>query len=172
MSGRGIAILLALALSFYTAGCGFHPLYGSVGSSAGGHQVFNSIYVDPIDAERAGYELRNSLIDLLEGVDHPQHALYRLKVTVKQTIEGTAVQTNGSITRYSYTMIANYELTDTHSGAEVTKGTESTVSGYDVVASPYATLVAQQDAQKLGARDIADRIRIDLGVYFSNRPAS
>jgi LPS-assembly lipoprotein len=54
----------------------------------------------------------------------------------------------------------------------VTKGTESTVSGYDVVASPYATLVAQQDAQKLGARDIADRIRIDLGVYFSNRSAS
>ena len=47
------------------------------------------------------------------------------------------------------------------------KGTETTVSGYDVVASPYATLVAQQDAQKFGAREIADRIRIDLGVYFA-----
>ena len=88
------------------------------------------------------------------------------------TIEGTAVQTNGSITRYSYTMVANYELSDIHSGKEVTKGIESTVSAYDVVASPYATLVAQQDAQKLGARDIADRIRIDLGVYFSKRSSS
>jgi len=61
------------------------------------------------------------LIDLLEGTERPQVALYRLKVTVKQTIEGTAVQTNGSITRYSYTMVANYELSDIHSGKDVTK---------------------------------------------------
>ncbi|HWE05379.1 MAG TPA: LPS assembly lipoprotein LptE [Rhizomicrobium sp.] len=172
MSGRVFEALFAVALACCTAGCSFHPLYARAGPGAGGQQVFNSIYVEPVDGERAGYELRNSLIDLLEGAERPQLALYRLKVTVKQTIEGTAVQTNGSITRYSYTMVANYELSDIHSGKDVTKGTESTVSGYDVVASPYATLVAQQDAQKLGARDIADRIRIDLGVYFSKRSSS
>lgn len=172
MSGRVFEAMFAAALACCTAGCGFHPLYGRTGSSAGGQQVFNSIYIEPIDGERAGYELRNSLIDLLEGTERPQLALYRLKVTIKQTIEGTAVETNGSITRYSYTMVANYELSDVRSGKDVTKGTESTVSGYDVVASPYATLVAQQDAQKLGARDIADRIRIDLGVYFSKRSSS
>jgi LPS-assembly lipoprotein len=172
MSRRLPGFCLVLALSLCAAGCGFHPLYASAGSGPSGRQVFNTIYVDPIDAERAGYELRNSLIDLLNGADRPQHALYRLKVTVKQSIEGTAVETTGSITRYSYTMAANYELTDIRSGAQVTKGTETTVSAYDVVASPYATLVAQQDAQKLGAHEIADRIRIDLGVYFSNRAAS
>jgi LPS-assembly lipoprotein len=172
MSGRVFELLFAAAFACCTAGCGFHPLYARAGSSAGGQQVFNSIYVEPIDGERAGYELRNSLIDLLEGTERPHLALYRLKVTVKQTIEATAVQTTGSITRYSYTMVANYELSDIHSNKEVTKGTESTVSAYDVVASPYATLVAQQDAQKLGARDIADRIRIDLGVYFSRHSSS
>jgi LPS-assembly lipoprotein len=64
-------------------------------------------------------------------------------------------------------MTADYQLSSAHTGAELTHGTETTVSAYDVVASPYSTLVAQQDAQKFGAREIADRIRIDLGVYFA-----
>jgi LPS-assembly lipoprotein len=161
---------LALSLALCAGGCGFHPLYARSGSDPAGQQVFNSIFVDPIDAERAGFELRDSLFDLLDGADRPEHALYRLKVTVKQTIEGTAVETNASITRYQYTMTASYDLSDIHTGAEITKGTETTVSAYDVVASPYATLVAQQEAQKLGARDIAERIRIDLGVYFAKQP--
>ena len=102
----------------------------------------------------------------MRGAEHQNDALYRLKVTVKQTIEGTAVETNGDITRYTYTMIADYTLSNIHTGAEITKGSETSVGAYDVVASPYATLTAQQDAQKNAAKDIADRIRIDLGVWF------
>jgi LPS-assembly lipoprotein len=172
MMARLAGLSLALSLALCAGGCGFRPLYARAGSDPAGQRVFNSVYVDPIDAERVGFELRNSLIDLLEGADRPDHALYRLKISVKQTIEGTAVETNASITRYQYIMTANYDLTDIHTGADVTKGTETTVSAYDVVASPYATLVTQQDAQKLGARDIADRIRIDLGVYFARRSAA
>jgi LPS-assembly lipoprotein len=172
MNARPWGSGLILSLALCTAGCSFHPLFARGPSNAAGQQVFKSIYVDPVDAERAGYELRNSLIDLLEGADRPENALYRLRVSVKQTVEGTDVQANGYITRYSYTMIANYALSNIHTGAEVTQGTETTVSAYDVVASPYATLVAQQDAQRLGARDIADRIRVDLGVYFMRRAGS
>jgi LPS-assembly lipoprotein len=164
MSAR--LLFAATSLAFAVAGCGFHPLFATSDSALGGQQVFNSIYVDPIEAERAGYELRNTLIDLLEGPNHQSDAHYRLKVAVKQTIEGTAVQTNGNITRYTYTMIADYALSNIHTGAEITKGSETSVAAYDVVASPYATLVAQQDAQKNAAKDIADRIRIDLGVWF------
>ena len=106
--------------------------------------------------------MRNTLIDLVRGAEHQSDALYRLKVTVKQTIEGTAVETNGDITRYTYTMVADYALSNIHTGADITTGSETSVTGYDVVASPYATLVAQQDAQKNAAKDVADRIRIDL----------
>jgi len=167
-----IAIPIVIACALGTTGCGFHPLYARRGANAGGEQAFNSIYVDPVGGGRAGYELRNSLIDLLRGTSRPNQALYRLKVEMKQSVEGTAVQTNGYITRYSYTMTADYELSNARTGSELTKGTETTVSGYDVVASPYATLVAQQDAQKFGAREIADRIRVDLGVYFARQEVS
>jgi LPS-assembly lipoprotein len=106
---------------------------------------------------------------MLRGASRPDRARYRLKIVLKQAIEGTAIQTTGYITRYSFTMVVDYHLSDVRTGVELTKGTETAVSGYDVVASPYATLVAQQDAQKFGARDIADRVRIDLGVYFTKR---
>ena len=57
--------LVALVL----AGCGFRPLYAS--DSGGANRVFSSIYVAPIE-EDTGYELRNSLIDLLDttGATH------------------------------------------------------------------------------------------------------
>lgn len=162
-----IAIPIVVAFALGTAGCGFHPLFARTDTNAGGQQAFDSIFVDPVGGGRAAFELRDSLINLLRGTSHPDQALYRLKVTMKQAVEATAVQTTGYITRYTYTMTADYALTDAHTGAEITKGTETTFSGYDVLASPYSTLVAQQDAQKFGARAIADRIRIDLGVYFA-----
>lgn len=165
-----LAAPLAVTMALACGGCSFHPLYARSGPDAAGQTVFHSIYVEPIAAERAGYELRDSLMDLLAGADQPSHAVYRLSVKVRQTVEGIAVQTNASITHYSYTLIADYELTNIRTGASITKGMEKTVSAYDVVASPYATLVAQQDAQKQGAHDIAGRIRIDLGVYFVKHP--
>jgi LPS-assembly lipoprotein len=48
----------------------------------------------------------------------------------------------------------------------ITKGSESGLSAYNVVTSPYATLTAQQDADTRSAQDIAYRIRTDLAVYF------
>jgi hypothetical protein len=120
MKRRKIAIPVALASAIATAGCGFHPLFAHSGANGGGQQTFNSIYVDPVDGGRAGYELRNSLIDLIQGSSWPNQALYRLKVAMKQSIEGTAVQTNGYITRYSYTMTADYQLSSRPAGcAEV-----------------------------------------------------
>jgi LPS-assembly lipoprotein len=61
-------------------------------------------------------------------------------------------------------------LTDAK-GAVVTRGQESTLSSYNVVASPYATLIAEQDAQKQAVNDLAQRIRLDLGVFFSRQKA-
>ena len=35
-----------------------------------------------------------------------------------------------------------------------------------MVHSPYSTLAAQQDSNKRAAQDLAERIRLDLGVWF------
>jgi LPS-assembly lipoprotein len=169
-----IRTLTLLGLAFLLAGCGFHPLYATPGAARGSmRQHLAAIYVDPV-SERLGYELRNQMIDLIDGSATPNNAVYRLRMTlalkndaigVKSQSVGTVTET--TITRYNDTLTVEYELSDAKTGAVLTKGTETGLSAYNVLSSPYATLVGQQDADKRAADDIADRIRIDLTVYFS-----
>jgi LPS-assembly lipoprotein len=154
------------------AGCGFHPLYGTAGVGSSLGRRLSTVYVEPISdygVANTGYELRNALIN---DLDAGEGARYRLKVTMKVTTLGLALLTSASVTRYNDTLTVNYALTDSETGQVVAKGTETGHSAYNVVTSPYATLVAQQDADKRAAQDIAERLRIDLGVYFEQKKSS
>lgn len=162
------ARLTALGIAAVLGACGFHPLYGEIDHREAGQSVFGSVYVDPIVGERIGYELRNDLIDTLKGPDKPDSALYRLKVTTTQGTEGIAVEPDASITRYNYNLAAEYQLSNMRTGAVVKRGQQVTLASYDVVESPYATLVAKQNAQKRAAEEVAYRIRVDLAVFFHN----
>ncbi len=128
-----------------------------------------AIYVEPI-SDKLGYELRNTLIDLFDASGRAQESAYRLRITLTTKSEGIAIQNDAAITRYNDTLSVAYELIDRASGSVVTKGTETGLSAYNVVSSPYATLMAQQDADKRAAEDIAYRIRTDLAVYFAQAP--
>jgi LPS-assembly lipoprotein len=158
-------------MSAALGGCGFHPLYANYGPERGGQQIFHSIYVEPIDGEVAGYEMRNSLIDLLHGASKPEQAEYRLSITIRQIAQGIAIQNDASITRYNFSLQADYNLTNRKTGKSIKAGSESTIAPYDVVASPYATEVAEHNAQKSGAHDLASRIQVELAVYFAHDAA-
>jgi len=169
---RSVALLSALML----AGCGFHPLYG--GMNAGMQQTLSTIYVEPV-SDKIGYELRNTMIDLLDGPGTPAGAAYRLKLQLTETTQGVALQndaTPGSasvaITRYNDTLKVTYTLLDLK-GKTVTSGVETGLSAYNVLPSSpnanFGTLTAQQDADRRAAQDIAERIRLDLNVFFAKR---
>jgi LPS-assembly lipoprotein len=158
------ALIVVLALTIVASGCGFHPLYGSSDTTAETAGKLASIYVAPIP-QRLGYELRNTLIDLFDASGRPSQNFYRLHVTLSQKSQGVAVQNDAAITRYNDSLTVKYELTDSK-GALVTQGTETGLSAYNVVESPYATLTAQQDSDMRAAQDIAYRIRTDLAVFF------
>ena len=126
-----------------------------------------SIYVEPV-ADRNGYELRNTLINLLGSDGQSGGKAYRLKMTLNENNRGVVLENDTTISRYNDTLTVNYTLTDAK-GTEVTHGTQSSLSSYSVAPSPYATLAAQQDSDKRAVYDIADRIRIDLGAFFRRR---
>jgi LPS-assembly lipoprotein len=164
-----LRIIPIVAASLFAGACGFHPLYGNAAAGSGLSRAFASVYVEPIrdtGVAATGFELRNALIDLL---DSNAGAAYRLKVTVGETTQGLALLSNASITRYNDRLTANYQLTDAATGNVIVRGSETGLSAYNVVASPYASLVAQQDADKRAVQDIAQRIRIDLGVFFEQK---
>ena len=171
--------LAAIALAFPLAACGFHPLYG--GTNGQMQATLSTIYVEPM-SDRIGYELRNRMIDLLDASGSPSGASYRLKLEFTETSQGLALQnapTPGSstvVTRYNDTLKVTYSLTDM-SGKVVASGEETGLSTYNVLPSGtglypnanYGTLAAQQDADKRAAEDIAERIRLDLNVFFAKR---
>lgn len=162
---RAVPFAAALLL----AGCGFHPLYGGMNGQMAA--TLSTIYVEPIP-DKIGYELRNKMIDLLDGPGTTSGAMYRLKLELKQTSQGNALQNDATITRYNDTLTVGFTLTDM-AGKVVTKGVETGLAAYNVLPSApnanYGTLAAQQDADRRAAEDIAERIRLDLNVYFSKR---
>ena len=171
---RAARTIGVLGLALGLVGCGFRPLYAIPGAPHGAmRQQLGSIYVEPIP-DHLGYELHNSLIDLLDARAVPAGAAYRLHLTLSQKSDAIGVQsqtvgtvTQTAITRYNDKLTVDYELTDAATGAVMTSGVETGLSAYNVLSSPYATLVAQQDSDRRAANDIADRIRIDLAVFFA-----
>lgn len=151
--------LAAIAVCLLLAGCGFHPMYGSALAPQ-----LSSVYVEPIP-ERDGYELRTALIDLLQSDGEAGGKAYHLKVTLNESQQGIALQNDATITRYNNTLDAHYTLSDAQ-GNVLTTGSQSELSAYNVVVSPYATLAAEQDSSKRAAQDVAERIHLDLGVWF------
>jgi|SRR5689334_3530224 len=160
---------LTLVVGMLLGGCGFHPLYGGMNGEMS--ETLSSIYVEPVP-ERIGYELRNTMIDLLDGPGTASGASYRLKLALSETTQGIALQNDATITRYNDTLTVTYELSDM-AGHIVTRGTETGLSAYNVLPSApnanYGTLAAQQDADKRAAQDIAERIKFDLNVFFVKR---
>ena len=99
--------MLVIALCFALAGCGFHPLYGDAKLAP----QLASVYVEPIP-EAAGYELRNSLIDVLGSNGIASGKAYRLAITLANSNQGVALQNDATITRYNDALTASYVLTD------------------------------------------------------------
>jgi len=156
--------LTIICVSLVVAGCSFHPMYGGGGKLG---PVLASIYVEPVP-ENDGYELRNQLIDLLGSDGHEAGKAYFLRLTLSQESAGVALQNDATITRYNDTLTVSYVLNDAK-GAKVTSGTQSSLAAYNVSNAPYSSLAVQQDSDRRAADDLADRIRMDLGAYFSGR---
>ena len=158
--------LFAFVASLALSACGFHPLYGKYGNGSADN-TFRSIYIEPIP-ERVGYQLRSDLLDLFNAPSAPAGAGYRLKIELKADEKGLALQENASVTRYSYHLTARYQLLKVGTTDVIKKGVIHSLTSYNVVQSPYATVVADKDAQERAAQDVAERLRTELAVYFLN----
>ena len=155
------AVIIGLCL--FLGACGFRPLYGDAHLSP----QLASIFVDPV-ANTDGYELRNTLIDLLGSDGRTTGKAYRLHLVLSETSQGIAQQGNATITRFNDTLTVNYVLTNS-AGAEIVHGSQTGLASFNVATSPYTTFSQQGDSNMRAAQDIAVRIRLDLSLYFSQR---
>ena len=158
----------ALALMLLLGACGLRPIYagGSSGAVATG---LSSIQVAPIP-ERAGWLVRNALVDRLAGEGSPPS--YRLEVELDDDLTAFGIRGDAAVTRERRILRARYRLVELSTGLVVLDATAGSDAGIDVVSSEYATVAAEQTAQERLAQVIADQMvaRIALFMRNSRRP--
>ena len=164
--GRRVAgaALVALAL----AGCGFQPLYGP--RQAALRPELSAIRIAPI-RDRIGQQLRNLLAARLAPRGEAARPRYLLTVSLNRTITKLGVRKNTTVTRANLTVQARYALSRLADGRPLVSGHSRATTSYDIVLSPYATLVAEADAERRALEVIGEDIALRLSFYFAGRPA-
>ena len=154
-----LAALLALG------GCGLKPMYAG-GSSGAVASSLSAIQVAPIP-ERAGWLVRNALVDRLGG--ESKNPAYRLEVELDDDLTGFGIRGDSAVTRERRTLRARYRLVEVSTGQVMLDATAGSDAGIDVVSSEYATVAAEQTAQERLAGVIADQMVSRLALFARNR---
>ncbi len=160
----GLFVLLVSLL----VGCGFQPLYGSRTQDASVQQKLAGIDIVPLKG-RTGQYLRNELLDLTTPKGYPQKPVYRLDIGLAEVKSGLAIQEDDTKTRFNLTLDTNFRLVKVADGEQIYSGSTQTVAAYNVVASEFANLAAENNARKRAALVAAEQIHQQLSVYFSGR---
>ena len=159
--------ILALCLCLILTACGLRPMYG--GGSSGGVAVgLNMVQVSPIP-ERAGWLVRNALVDRLGG--EAGNPAYRLEVELDDDLTAFGIRGDAAVTRERRTLRARYRLVDLKSGEVVLDATAGSDAGIDIVSSEYATVAAEQTAQERLAGVVADQMVARLALFMSRAKA-
>lgn len=154
---KRLAPLFALApIVLLGAGCGLKPMYAGGGSGAVA-QGLAAVDVPPIEG-RAGWLVRNALIDRMHSAGGAGAARYRLDVRLDDKLEGLGLLSDDTIGRERRTLRARYQLVDLASGDIVLDATAGSDAGIDVVSSEYATIAAENTALENLSGEVADRI--------------
>ncbi len=166
--GRRAALRLGLvaALPLLLAACGLRPLY----DGAAGGQLARELAAIAVETPetRLGWLLGERLrAELAPRGSAPTR--YRLTVALQSRKQPLAIQLDDSITRFELALSARYVLRDVRGQEVLHQGVLRRVASFNVVVSPFATLVAEQDAQRRAAAELAQAIRTQLALYFRGR---
>jgi LPS-assembly lipoprotein len=162
-------LLLLLALLPGLGGCNLRPIYAA-SDRAAVLPALAAIEVSPQWGSQGVY-FRNYLIDELnpEGLTVPSE--YDLTVTLRQQNNELAIQLDDSATRYNLILGASFVLTRRSDGQVLYSSATRRVVSYNVRSDPFATMIAEQDAGRRAAREVARQIRTILGLYFAETAA-
>jgi LPS-assembly lipoprotein len=157
---------LVLLLTAFGSGCALTPLHGP-GLGERVNPALASIEVDA-PRNRLGQILATELRRELDpaGLDPPPSHL--LVIRLDREKSPLAVQLDDVTTRFDLTLAARFDLIRKVDGQVLYRSAVRRVASYNVVRAPYATLVAEQDAERRAAKELAREIRTRLAVHFAS----
>jgi LPS-assembly lipoprotein len=159
---------LALVVCAILSGCGFHPLYGGP-QQVEADAVLAAVHVEPIP-DRIGQLVANALRDTLNPRGATVESRYNLKVLVYASHADLAIRLDGTASRELYVASASFQLAPTKGGPSLSGSARSNNSS-DIGENEYSVVVANDDAQTRAARDIAEQISLQVGIFVHQRAA-
>jgi len=159
--------MVLLVLVTLLSGCGFRPLY--LKGKQNPQPDLTAIEIRPI-VDRKGQILRNLLLDQLMPKGPSAHPVYVLDVAVDFSVKNLGIRHNDRATRSLMKVTATYSLRRKQDEALLFSSASQANSGYDILDSDFATLVAEKDALQHSLETIAQDIKLRLSFLFSGDP--
>jgi LPS-assembly lipoprotein len=166
---KRLAAPLLLAGMLALGACGLQPMYAGGGKGAVA-QGLAGIDVSPIEG-KAGWLVRNALVDRLGAAAGNGAARYRLDIRLFERLEGLALLSDDTIGRERRTLRARYQLVDLSNGNIVLDASDGSDAGIDVVSSEYAVIAAENTALENLSRSVADRIVTKVALHLRRQQA-
>jgi LPS-assembly lipoprotein len=166
---RGLSLLLAVAPALAACGnSGFRPLYGATASGAGLQERLAQLEVAPIPG-RVGQRIRNDLIFQSSGGGELAPPVYRLEISITESVLSTLVKTDGDALSQVYSLQANFKLVNLKNKQVVLTGSSNSRAGYERFQSIYSNVRARDDAENRAARTVADDLKTRVAIYLSGQ---
>lgn len=166
-SRRGVLGLVPVVAAMMLVACGLRPIHGGAVGQAVNPQLA-AIEVEEIGG-RLGYNFRRYLLDELNPAGQTVPSIYNLEVKLDRQLNALAIQLDDTITRYNLIVAARFALKRKADGQVLYDSALRRVASYNVRSEPFATLVAEQDAERRASREVARQIRTILALYFADR---
>lgn len=157
---------LLAAVTLFSAGCGWQPLYGPTASGAELSEVMRSVNIATVPG-RVGQRVRNELIFLTTGGGEAGESKYRLDIAIRETVMNTMATSTGATEGQVYQLYTEFKLVRMGDNKVVMEGHSNARAAFDKVDSVFADLRARRDAEDRAAKTSAESIRTRLAAYFS-----
>ena len=159
-----LSLLFLGSITPALSSCGFQPIYAD--SDRVLSTTLNQIEVLPIlTPELASYVLENEIGNSISAMGGRK---YTLEVKLKDRRRSAAVTSTAQTARFEYTLNGVYTLTNLEDGKKY-RNEKTAVTSYGIVTSQYASKVAQEDAIRKAAIQLADQMETDLVLYFKGQ---
>tara|TARA_R110000772_G_scaffold73216_8_gene159956 strand:+ start:18555 stop:19106 length:552 start_codon:yes stop_codon:yes gene_type:complete len=155
-------------------GCGFRPLYGRSGVGTDLSDTLSRVEIGPVrntttegrDVARVGQQLHNALLDGLSPRGPSGEQVYRLDVTLNESISSLAVQKSADATRADLSLTSSFSLLDLRTGQHLYSGNSRAISSFNILNSEFATLMAEKGARDRAVRQLGDDIRLKVAIFL------
>ncbi|HZZ31832.1 MAG TPA: LPS assembly lipoprotein LptE [Phenylobacterium sp.] len=156
-----LLILGAAGASLALGGCGFTPLYAAPGVVP---KLASINVIQPNG--RAGFLIRQHLDDAF-AKNRAGPAAYSMRLLLSEARYPRGVRTDNVATRYEFVLTADYTLANLPAGDLAKKGRVRVEVTYDSADQPYASIVAEQDAEDRATEEAARRIQLELASWIA-----